>query len=229
MTHTIKVAVDLRHLFGPVRDQGARPTCLAFAASDAHAALREGWAALSCEFAFYHAQRRAGRPPTGGAPLSSMLEALRLDGQPQESGWPYLAATPSDHNSWKPPKAVGALFGRNGATGGAALGPIRASLDAGTPVILLTTVSRSFYTPDAEAVVTPPAGEQPTSTPRHAVVAVGHGTVDGDRAVLVRNSWGATWGSSGYAWLPETFLTPRLFATATLLEPVDVSPHSAAA
>jgi hypothetical protein len=86
----IAAAVDLRSLFGPVGDQGPRPTCLAFAASDVHAALRSGWVPLSREYAFYQAQRRAGRPPSRGALLSSMLDALRENGQPEEGGWPYL-------------------------------------------------------------------------------------------------------------------------------------------
>jgi hypothetical protein len=54
----ITAAVDLRSLFGTARNQGSRPTCLAFAASDTHAALRSGWVPLSCEYAFYQAQRR---------------------------------------------------------------------------------------------------------------------------------------------------------------------------
>jgi len=33
----IDVVCDIRHRFGPARDQGMRPTCLAFAVSDAHA------------------------------------------------------------------------------------------------------------------------------------------------------------------------------------------------
>ncbi len=39
----IEIQVDLRSLLGDARDQEARPTCLAFAASDVHAALRDGW------------------------------------------------------------------------------------------------------------------------------------------------------------------------------------------
>ena len=112
----VTASVDMRSLFGPSRNQGPRPTCMAFAASDAHAALRTGWAPLSCEYAFYQAQRRAGRPPNKGALLSSMLDALREDGQPEESGWPYLATTPADVGSWAPPAEIGALFGRNGET-----------------------------------------------------------------------------------------------------------------
>ena len=84
----IVVSVDLRPSFGPVRNQGPRPTCMAFAASDVHAGLRSGWTPLSCEFAFYHAQRRVGRPPNKGALLSAMLDTLREDGQPAEMGCP---------------------------------------------------------------------------------------------------------------------------------------------
>lgn len=91
----VVVTQDLRAMFGPARDQGERPTCLAFAASDAHAALRQPWSPLSCEFAFYHAQRRAGRPPSSGASLRFMLTALKDDGQPAEGDWPYLDALPS--------------------------------------------------------------------------------------------------------------------------------------
>src|SRR5439155_7286636 len=87
----IKVSHDLRNLFGPVRDQGQRPTCLAFAASDTHAGARPGWNPLSCEFAFHRAQQRGKRPPSRGATLDHMLATLRLDGQPQEADWPYLA------------------------------------------------------------------------------------------------------------------------------------------
>lgn len=106
----ITISVDLRASFGAARNQGSRPTCLAFAASDAHAALREGWVPLSCEYAFFQAQRHAGRMPSTGALLSSMLEALRKNGQPQESGWPYLSATPADPASWLPPREIGTLI-----------------------------------------------------------------------------------------------------------------------
>jgi hypothetical protein len=73
---SVRVAIDLRPQFGPARDQGKRPTCLAFATSDAHAALRGAWQALSTEFAFYHAQRRGKRKPSEGATLPSILEAI---------------------------------------------------------------------------------------------------------------------------------------------------------
>ena len=225
----IDIVRDLRPLFGPARDQGARPTCLAFAASDTHAGLRDGWAPLSCEFAFYAAQKRADRPPTSGALLSTMLDALRLDGQPDEKGWPYLAAVPADHRLWTPPATVGPLYGRNGQRDGTDLSSILAALDRDTPVLMLTMLSRSFFQPRGDGVVDPANDELPEPAQRHAVVAVGHGTVDGTPAILIRNSWGPGWGLEGHAWLTERFLAPRLFATANLTEEVDVSSHTAAA
>lgn len=224
----IETKADLRHLFGAVRDQRQRPTCLAFAATDTHAGVRDGWSPLSCEYIFYHAQRRANRPPTIGASLQKMLEALELDGQPVEAGWPYLASNP-DPNSWHPPVIGSGLFRRRGAAGGDDVGDVLAELDQGCPVMLLVKVSPSFYQPTDEGVVDPAPAEQPLAAVRHAVIAVGHGLVDGTAAVLVRNSWGTSWGQGGYAWLTERFLTACLFRTATLLEDVDVSGSAATA
>jgi hypothetical protein len=225
----VTASVDLRSTFGPTRNQGPRPTCMAFAASDADAALRDGWAPLSCEYAFYQAQRRAGRPPSKGALLSSILDALRHDGQPEESGWPYLPATPADSASWLPPSEVGPLFSRNGRISGSSLDLIIHELDQGRPVIILLTLSRAFYNPNAQAVVHPSSGEVPEPARRHAVVGIGHGSVDDQRSILIRNSWGLKWGDAGHAWLTESFLEPRIFAAATLMEEIDVSGRSAAA
>jgi len=87
---SVDILRDLRSEFGPARDQDQRPTCSAFAASDTHAGLRSGWDPLSAEWAYYHAVRRDGGKPDDGATLGSMLKALELDGQPHESGWPYI-------------------------------------------------------------------------------------------------------------------------------------------
>jgi hypothetical protein len=226
---SITVLKDLRAEFGPARNQGPRPTCLAFAASDTHAALRPGWSPLSCEFAFYHAQRRASRPPGSGALLSAMLGTLRHDGQPEEAGWPYLPATPTDAAGWAPPANVGPRFGRAGAPYAPSIDAVVAEIDANRPVILLLMLSRAFYAPSADAVIRSATGEAPEPARRHAVVAVGHGRVDGERAILVRNSWGSGWGAAGHGWLTETFLAPRLFAAALLTENVDVSARPVAA
>jgi hypothetical protein len=224
----IDILCDIKHRFGPARDQGARPTCLAFAISDAHAALREPWTALSCEFAFYHAQRRAGRPPTAGACLPEMLATLKEDGQPLESDWPYLASLPSDLNSYVPPEKV-VVFRRNGESRPVGVDEIIARLDAGSPTVMLMMLSDAFYMPDALGVVRAAAKEGPDPARHHAVIAVGYGIVGGTRAVLVRNSWGAGWGLDGHAWLPEPFVAPRLTRLALLTEEVNVPAQNLAA
>lgn len=226
---TITARKDLRHLFGPAHDQQQRPTCLAFAASDSHAALRGAWSPLSPEYAFFHAQMRAGRSPHAGTLLPSMLETLRHDGQPPETSWPYLAALPADLARWQPPAGAAPLFRRAGETGVATVDAIIAELDRDCPVLVLIRLSRSFDWIAADHIVDPGAGEQPEYLRRHAVVAVGHGEAKGQRAVLIRNSWGIAWGDHGYGWLTEKFLAPRLFGAAILKEDLNVSADKAAA
>ena len=225
----IIIKIDLRKLFGPVRDQGQRGTCLAFAASDTHAALRGAWAPLSCEFLFYHAQRRANRKPTEGAILASVLEALRHDGQPHENGWPYLAEVPTDLSQWVPPAGVSPLFRRASDNSANAMDTIIAELARGHPVIVLTRLSWSFDWVKADGIIDEAPGERPDFGRRHAVIAVGHGEIRGQRAALIRNSWGDGWGAGGYGWLTEKYAGPRVFQLAILKEDLSVSPRSAAA
>jgi hypothetical protein len=225
---TVQILRDLRGQFGDVRDQDQRPTCLAFAASDAHAALRSPWEALSVEFAFHHAQRRAGRSLSVGATLPAMLSTLLEDGQPVESGCPYLMVVPPD---WKPAEDIGPVFRRRGEKGGDTVGDIIARLDVGRSVLVLMTLSSAFdfATASAGGIVDQPAGEPLNPHRRHAVIAAGHGLVGGQRVVLIRNSWGEEWGDQGYAWLTEAYLAPRVFRIGILTEDPDVSTHAAAA
>jgi hypothetical protein len=224
----IEVVCDLRHRFGPARDQGARPTCLAFAASDAHAALRDPWGPLSCEFAFYHAQRRANRLPTSGALLPEMLETLKEDGQPVEDDWPYLPRLPKDLSTYQPPSNV-AVFRRDGEPQAPAVEHVIEHLNAKNPTVMLMMLSDSFYLPDALGVVRGLTGEGPDPQRRHAVVAVGYGTVNAVRAILVRNSWGLAWGVEGHAWLTDNFIAPRLTRIGLLTEEIHVPSQNIAA
>jgi hypothetical protein len=210
----VTASKDLRSLFGVTRHQRLRPTCLAFAASDTHAAVRGPWLPLSCEYVFYHAQQRASRPPTAGALLSAILAALEHDGQPAESGWPYLPALPSNPAKYRPPHNVGAIFRRSGSLAPALLDSIVAALDLDRPAIVLMTISRAFFL--GGAMVDADSQEVPEPARRHAVIACGHGKVDDHRALLVRNSWGDSWGDRGYAWIAERYLAPRIFAIALL-------------
>ena len=164
---SIVVNRDLAGAFGDARDQGARPTCLAFASSDCHAAMLGPWDPLSCEWIYHRAQARSGRSPADGATLESMLEALRHDGQPIEAEWPYQ---PTVVEPWTPPAGSPAVFRAAGEATAADVDAVVAMLDSGRPAVMLMTLSRSFYLPDPDGVVRAAAGELPDPAVRHAVV-----------------------------------------------------------
>lgn len=209
----IKTIVDLRSNFGAARDQNPRPTCLAFAASDTHAALRSGWNPLSAEWAYYHAVKRDASLPQEGSTLASMLAAIKSDGQPAESDWPYIQNAIIDVASWLPPASPSALFFRDNAACRAALQDVVDQLDSGVPVLITMTLSDAFYLPDTGVVE---RAEAIDPKRRHAVVAVGYGERAGKRLILIRNSWGEGWGLEGYAWLAEHYLAPRLIEVVIL-------------
>lgn len=210
----IRVIVDLRAQFGNIRDQGQRPTCMAFAASDAHAFARNSADPLSVEYAYFHAvQRRSNTSRTTGVSFEAISEAISLDGQPVESGWPYIENLAAG-DAWKPPQTPGTLFYRNATkiTGGVT--DVYASLASGRPVVVVMSISISFFQLAAGSLLQAPAAETPLGT--HAVIVVGHGESEGDPCLLIRNSWGSGWGDDGYGWIHEDYLTPRLLVAGTM-------------
>lgn len=211
---SVTASTDLRGSFGPPRDQGQRPTCLAFAMSDTHAAAHGPWADLSCEFLFHHAKKREQTPPTKGATTSSIREAVEHDGQPVEADWKYLDVLPTDLTQWVPPAKMGAVFRRATTMLAGGFDEAWAEVEAGKPVLIVLTISDAFYVPDGDGVVN--SAESPDPTRRHAVVATATGERAGVKCLLGRNSWGETWGLQGHAWLAEPYLKPRITLMVTM-------------
>jgi hypothetical protein len=206
---TITVRHDLRGRFGPARDQEGRETCLAFAMSDAHAAAIGGtWSPLSCEYLFYHAKQRDRTSAHHGTTVPAIRAALENDGQPAESGWPYLSQLPADLKQWKPPAEVGLLFRRGSDPNGKAFDEIWDAVEGDQPVLVGLTISDAFYVPEADGVIDSDEPQDPTR--KHAVVVVATGTRAKRWLLLARNSWSDTWGLSGYAWLAERYTSPRI-------------------
>jgi hypothetical protein len=211
---SMTVRKDIRGRFGPARDQGARPTCIAFAMSDTHAAAREPWSALSCEFLFFHAKRREATPPTKGASTRSVREALEHDGQPVEADWGYLPALPKDIKRWQPPATIGPVYRRASSILSGGFTAAWDSVEADTPVMVVMSISDAFYLQDAGELVD--SSEPVDPTRRHSVIAVATGELGGKKFLLVRSSWGDTWGAAGYAWVAEPYMAPRIRVMVTV-------------
>lgn len=185
---------------------------MAFAASDAHAAGRRPYQPLSVEHLYYHA---IGRTPNGdpehGVGLPAILLALKADGQCLETGWPYLTALPADATTWVPPATATPIHRCQAAIASGAVDEIIAILDLDCPVMVALLLGTRFYTPTAGIVESGPGG---ADTDYHALLAVGYGHDKTKQFILVRNSWGDTWGIAGCAWLASSYLKSRLYAFA---------------
>jgi hypothetical protein len=86
------------------------------------------------------------------------------------------------------------------------------ALDTGRAVIIGTRITLQFYMPPPDHIIRAVSNDPVVAN--HAMVAVGRGICGSDDVVLVRNSWGETWGDLGYAWLTSDYLAPRILGVA---------------
>ena len=212
---TLTVTKDFRAELHDVRDQGRRPTCLSFAASDVHRHARKHPECLCIEWLFFHVCKQAGTDPQAGTTIPDTRAVLKAIGQPEEPIWPYCSKPPNPA-AWNPPSKVGTLFrcGSSDCAGG--LQGLRQRVDQGVPVVIGMFVSDAFICPQtwervgSEVILGADIGRPVDGHGVHAVVVVGHGEYGGDPVMLIRNSWGSDWGNDGHAWVRESHLAPRL-------------------
>jgi hypothetical protein len=201
-------------MFGAVRDQRTRPTCLAFAISDTHGSLHTPYRPFSVEYLYYNSvQLMNGRSPHAGINVECASKSLMVNGQPNEDIWPYLINLPKDLNAWRPPSGC-TVYTRGVSVHQKNFREICAQLDMGKPVVVCIELSECFYTPRTDGMVIHKFPDPKTGN--HAVIAVGHGLTISGPCLLIRNSWGPSWGLGGHAFLDEGYLTTRILSTSTL-------------
>jgi hypothetical protein len=192
--------VDFRAALPAVRDQGARPTCLAHAVSAAHEHARGTAVPLSPEYLHFFA---TGGTPSGGCSVEDISRALITQGQPEETECPYLGGEPSV--GWHPPTGL-TVFRRVSEERNCDGAVIEQMVRNHQSPVLGISLPKSFYSPTAPWIL----ASSGSIMGLHAVVGVGVGRHQGQRTILIRNSWGSGWGDGGHAWLDESFVTTHL-------------------
>lgn len=203
--------VDLRARLPPVRDQGDRSTCLAFAVTAAHELARCAGGNVNedlSEEALYWGCKQIDGDWLPGTAFASATVALARWGQPREEAWPY-DTNHDDSLPYGPPGGV--VGGRDWCLGQlrqveCRVDDFKGELAAGRAVAVGLELTPGFINSADGHIPGPVAGEQLRGG--HAVVLIGYQNdpAPGAGAVIFRNSWGDSWGDGGYGYLPYRYL-----------------------
>jgi C1A family cysteine protease len=209
-------SVDLRDHCSPIHNQGQLGSCTGEAViadlEFIQNKQQETFTALSPLFVYYNERAMEGTADEdSGAQIRDGIKSVVNLGACPESLWPYDISK----FTVKPPKACytdalnhQALVYQRITTGN--LTQMKTCLAAGFAFVFGFCVYESF---ESDAVSStgimpmPKRGEQLLGG--HAVMAVGYD--DTTSRLLVRNSWGSSWGQDGYFVMPYAFLSkPKL-------------------
>jgi C1A family cysteine protease len=224
--------VDLREWFSPVEDQGHLGACTANAGAGMVEYFQRRaygkYVDVSRLFLYKTTRDLLGVHGDTGAYLRSTMQALATFGAPPEVYWPY-DTTKYDIE----PSAFLYTFGQDykaeiyyrldppGTTGKALLDVIKGQLAKGLPAMFGFTVYSSYQQSLSNGGAFPYPSSGEARVGGHAIVACGYddskevtNTANGGEptkgALMIRNSWGQTWGEAGYGWMPYEYVTTGL-------------------
>jgi len=191
--------MDLRIDLGAARNQGQRPTCLAFSLSDVHRARRGDPDLLSPESLHRLGAQRAKKSPDLALFISEAIAGLDQDGQTTEAAWPYKYDKPVDANCLYYKN----LANHSGFDESVAIDAIR----AGEPIVLVLDIDMAFFSYLAATTLDFDPNLQIEA--RHAVVICGCRAGPAGPEYLIKNSWGESWGDKGHAWATLAYIEAR--------------------
>jgi len=217
----VPTTMDLRKWCTPIEDQGQLGSCTANAAAGLLEYFENkafGKYTNASRLFIYKATRNLLRwQGDTGAYLRSTMQSLAYFGAPEELYWPY-DITKFDVE----PSAFCYAFAENykaltyyrldppGTALAQVLANVKNNLINGLPSMFGFTVYSSIS--NSPEIPFPKTGDQVAGG--HAIMAVGfnddHPTNTDKGALLIRNSWGTSWGTAGYGWLPYKYILSGL-------------------
>jgi C1A family cysteine protease len=219
----LKKKVDNRRFCSPIEDQGNLGSCTAQAVAGMMEYLnrrkKKKHLDLSRLFLYKATRNLLGWTGDTGAYIRSTIQAATVFGVPPEEHWPYDISRFEEE-----PSAFLYSFAANFQ----ALNYVRLDTNGTKPdavleqikVVLSSRYAVAFGFSVFSSISN--AADIPFPTPAdrlsggHAVLAVGydedHKTAGGEKvpSLLIRNSWGRSWGDQGYGWLPCDYVLSGL-------------------
>jgi C1A family cysteine protease len=194
----------------PVYDQGQLGSCTgnAIAGAMEYERDRQGLSDFvpARLFIYYNERALEGTVSSdSGAVIRDGIKVVNKDGVCPESLWPYDIGV----FAVKPPKRCYVAAVTDKAVQYLAiqtLGDLKDAVCSNLAVVFGFTVYESFQSPAvAQTGVMPMPKPGEATVGGHAVMAVGYSDPKGQ--VIVRNSWGPSWGDAGYFYMPYEYMT----------------------
>ena len=210
-------SIDLRDLFPKINNQGKQGACTAFALTSIYEYFfnqkNKKENKLSPAFLYYNARKKGGYADKDcGSAVSYAIETMAENGMCMNDIFPYneddyLTVPPQEAYDDGAKRKVKKALNVN-----IAVDDIKSALSDGYPVALSTTLYESFGSGYKGFVSMPTKEEQALgelheSHGRHAMVICGYN--DESKYIVVRNSWGTSFGDDGYCYMPYEYILDK--------------------